>query len=84
LILITVLTNAVDKSLQRCQSKITRIAFTNRLAFLYANVLESTQSCDDWVVHPAFKDCRELNPKYVSSWCGLDSHSLPFCWHISD
>jgi len=37
-------TNPVVKSLQICQSKMTRVAVANRLAFLYANMLESTLS----------------------------------------
>jgi len=39
-------TNPVVKSLQRCQSKMARLAVANRLAFLYANMFESTLSCD--------------------------------------
>jgi len=55
----------------------------NRIAFVYANnVHESTQSSDSWVVNscPAFKDCCNFNPEYISSWCGhgFESHSQPF------
>jgi len=39
--LILLFTNLVVKSLQRCQSKMTRIwRFANRLAFSYANMLD--------------------------------------------
>jgi len=40
--LITFFTNPVVKSLQNIQSKMTRMVVTNRLTFLYANVLESS------------------------------------------
>jgi len=38
-------TITVVKSLQKCQSKMTRVAVSNRSAFLYVNVPESIQGC---------------------------------------
>jgi len=34
------------KSMQKCQSKMTQVAVSNRLIFLFDNALESIQSCD--------------------------------------
>jgi len=46
------------------------------------NVFASTQSCESWVVYCrlAFKDCRDLDPEYVSCWCRheFEPHSQPF------
>jgi len=44
--LISLFTNPVVRSLQWCQSKMTCMAVTNRLA--YANMLESTQKTAMW------------------------------------
>jgi len=48
--LIALFTDPVHKSLQRCQSKMTRVAVTNSLSFLYATVLKSTPNCNSWMV----------------------------------
>jgi len=47
------MSNPVVDSLQRCQSKMTRVAVTNTFAFLYVNVLESMQICGGWLAKPS-------------------------------
>jgi len=48
----------------------------------FAAIFNATQNCDDRVVYirPAFKDCREFDPEYVSDWCehGFELHSQLF------
>jgi len=68
--LIALFTNPVVKSLQKCQSKVTCMAVTNRLAFLYANVLVSTQ-IDGWVIKAVqrLRIAATSIPEYVSGWC---------------
>jgi len=51
------------------------MAATNRLAFSYANVLETFRAARaEWLKQyqsrPAFKDYRDLDPENFSSWCG--------------
>jgi len=64
--------------------KMTRVAVANTLAFLYAiaNVLDSTQSCDCWVVKAVLRlrTAATSIPEYVSGWYGQGSvsHSQPF------
>jgi len=53
--LIVLFTNPVVKSLQKCQSKMTHMAVTSRLAFLYAKMLVSMQSCDGRVVRAVLR-----------------------------
>jgi len=51
----------------------TRMA-ANRLVFLYANMLESTEG-SKLKSHPAFKDYHDLEYRYFSGSCGYGFES---------
>jgi len=69
-------------SIQACQSKMTRLTVSIRLAFLCVNVPQSTQSYDDWVVQAVLRlsIAATSMPEYFSGWCeyGFKAFSLTY------